>query len=215
MASPTDGSAEHEQTREQLTATDTAEANAERGKGPGLGAGLCWAVVFADIGTSVYYTPGILYGQVGTRAALFVAMTLVVFVLLTVKYAEVAVRYPGGGGVVTVASRALHPFAGLLGGLFIVVDYYLTAALSALSGVFYVSYLYTSLTPLATEVTIAALVLLGFLNWIGIKESAAVSAIFAIAAAVTQLMVVGAVAISLGPVGIVHSLQALGTGPKI
>jgi len=47
-------------------------------------------------------------------------------VLLTVKYAEVAWRYPEGGGVVNVASRALHPFAGLLGGCFIVVDYYLT-----------------------------------------------------------------------------------------
>jgi len=52
--------------------------------------------VFADIGTSVYYTPGILYGQFGPRSALFVCMTLVAFVLLTVKYAEVAWRYPEG-----------------------------------------------------------------------------------------------------------------------
>jgi hypothetical protein len=63
-----------------------------------LGWFLCWAVVFADIGTSVYYVPGILYGQFGTRSAIFVAMTLVVFVLLAVKYAEVAWRYPEGGG---------------------------------------------------------------------------------------------------------------------
>src|SRR5579864_3040175 len=62
--------------------------------GARLGPFLCWAVVFADIGTSVYYTPGILFHQVGTRAALFVGMTLVVFVLLAVKYAEVTWRYP-------------------------------------------------------------------------------------------------------------------------
>jgi hypothetical protein len=48
-----------------------------------LGAFLCWAVVFADIGTSVYYTPGILYGQVKGLAGLFVTMTMIVFVLLT------------------------------------------------------------------------------------------------------------------------------------
>ena len=96
-----------------------------------LGPFLCWAVVFADIGTSVYYTPGILYGQVGVHAALFVTMTLFVFVLLCIKYAEVAIRYPEGGGVVTVATRALHPLAGALGGLLILVDYFLTAALSA------------------------------------------------------------------------------------
>src|SRR5690349_18240375 len=82
-----------------------------------LGAFLCWAVVFADIGTSVYYTPGILYGQVGVHAALFVGMTTLVFVLLSVKYAEVTVRYPEGGGVVTVGTRALHPFVGLVGGM--------------------------------------------------------------------------------------------------
>src|SRR3982074_1371379 len=104
-------------------------------RGGNLGPLLCWAVVFADIGTSVYCVPGILYGPYGGRSAIFVAMTLIVFVLLSLKYAEVAWRYPEGGGVVTVAARALHPFAGLLGGLFILVDYYLTAALSALSGV--------------------------------------------------------------------------------
>src|SRR2546427_7302269 len=43
-----------------------------------LGAFLCWAVVFADIGTSVYYVPGILYGHFGSRSALFVLMTLFV-----------------------------------------------------------------------------------------------------------------------------------------
>ena len=184
-------------------------------RGGHLGPLLCWAVVFADIGTSIYYVPGILYGPYGARSAVFVGMTLIVFVLLSLKYAEVAWRYPEGGGVVTVASRALHPFAGLLGGLFILVDYYLTAALSALSGVFYVSYLYPSLTPLATEVTIAALALLGFPNWVGIKESATVSALFAIAAAVTQVLVVGAVGLSLGPVGIRHSFQLLVSGPRI
>ena len=72
------------------------ESRRDRGR---LGPLLCWGVVFADIGTSVYYTPGILFQQpgIGTHAALFVALTLLVFVLLTVKYGEVAVRYPGGG----------------------------------------------------------------------------------------------------------------------
>src|SRR5215468_8665394 len=99
-------------------------------RGGTLGWYLCWAVVFADIGTSIYYVPGILYNHYSTRSALFVGMTLIVFVLLTLKYAEVSWRYPEGGGVVTVSTRALHPFAGLLGGLFILVAYYLTAALS-------------------------------------------------------------------------------------
>ena len=184
-------------------------------RGGHLGPILVWALVFADIGTSVYYVPGILYGQYGTRSALFVTMTMGVFVLLCIKYAEVAWRYPEGGGVVTVASRALHPFVGLLGGLFILVDYYLTAALSALSGVFYLAVVAPQLTAVAVPVTITALVLLGFLNAFGIKESAGVSAVFATAAAAGQLIVVGAVALHLGPAGIVESFRQLGRGAAL
>ncbi|HEY4025136.1 MAG TPA: APC family permease [Candidatus Dormibacteraeota bacterium] len=184
-------------------------------RGGSLGWFLCWAVVFADIGTSIYYVPGILYGQFGTRSALFVAMTLVVFVLLTVKYAEVAWRYPEGGGVVNVASRALHPFVGLLGGCFIAVDYYLTVALSALSGVFYIGVLAPGLNALAVPVTVLALLLLGLLNVMGIRESARASATIAVIAGAGQLLVVLAVAASLGPVGIVRSLEALRNGPPL
>ena len=186
-------------------------------RGGSLGWYLCWAVVFADIGTSVYYVPGILYGQYSTSSALFVAMTLAVFVLLTVKYAEVSWRYPEGGGVVTVSSRALHPFAGLLGGLFILVDYFLTVALSALSGVFYLAVVAPALSPtrVVVVVTVVALILLGFLNWVGIKESARVSAAFATLAAIGQLLVVLATAVYLGPTGIVNSFKSLTSGVSL
>ena len=67
-----------------------------RHHGRPLGPLLCWGVVFADIGTSVYYTPGILFNQVGLHAALFVSMTLLVFILLTVKYAVSILNYTTG-----------------------------------------------------------------------------------------------------------------------
>jgi amino acid transporter len=184
-------------------------------RGGNLGAFLCWAVVFADIGTSIYYVPGILYGQFGSRSAIFVLMTLFVFILLCVKYAEVTWRYPEGGGVVNVASQALHPFAGLLGGLFILVDYYLTAALSALSGALYLAVVAPGLAPSVMTITVAALVALGVLNAIGIKESARTTAFFVILAAAGQLVVVGAVAIYLGPTGIVASFRSLASGPPL
>ncbi len=198
-----------------LTSTTARRKRHIKIRGGHLGPLLCWAVVFADIGTSIYYVPGILYGHFGTRSIIFVLMTLFVFVLLSVKYAEVAWRYPEGGGVVTVASRAMHPFAGLLGGLFILVDYYLTAALSALSGVFYLAVVAPGLGPIVVPVTIAALAGLGLLNALGIRESARVSAIFAILAATGQLLVVLAVAVHLGPWGIVQSFRDVGHGPPL
>src|SRR6202158_2803978 len=148
-------------------------------RGGSRGPFLCWAVIFADIGTSVYYVPGILYGPFKSRAALFVLMTLFVFVLLCVKYAEVTWRYPEGGGVVNVSSQALHPFAGLLGGLMILVEYFLTAALSALSGVLYLAVVMPSLIPWVLYATVGALIALGILNLLGIKESARTTALVA------------------------------------
>ena len=195
-----------------MTSTGT-DAAARRGQR--LGPLLCWAVVFADIGTSVYYTPGILFGQVGVHAALFVSMTLIVFVLLSVKYAEVAIRYPGGGGVVTVATRAIHPFVGLLGGLLILVDYFLTAALSALSGVIYLTVVAGPLKPFVLVAAVGALVLLGLLNVVGVRTSAEVTAVFAVLAGIGQVAVVAAVAARLGLTGFFASFTHLLAGPPL
>src|SRR5579863_9828382 len=115
-----------------------------------LGPLLCWAVVFADIGTSVYYVPGILYGNVGKLAGFFVLLTMSVFVLLTLKYAEVTHRFPQGGGVVTVAAQAINHWVGALGGMFILVDYFLTSAISSISGIQYFSVVLPVIGPSIT-----------------------------------------------------------------
>jgi amino acid transporter len=182
--------------------------------GPSLGPLLCWSIVFADIGTSIYYVPGILSsGGYNRRAAIFVLMTLAVFILLALKYAEVTWRNPEGGGVVTIASRALHPFAGLVGGLFIIVDYYLTAAISAFSGIAYLAVIVPAVGwERAVPGTLVALAALAALNIYGIRESAVVSLAAATAAAVAQLVVVATVALQIGVPGILATIRLAGTG---
>src|SRR3989475_1553671 len=155
-----------------------------------LGPLLCWAVVFADIGSSIYYVPGILYGRVGALAGFFVLLTMSVFVLLTLKYAEVSARFPEGGGVVTVAAQAMNSWVGALGGMFILVSYFLTAAISCLSAVQDFSVVFPSIGPFVLEVSISVLVLLGILNWVGISESAKVSLVGALVAFVSDLAVI-------------------------
>lgn len=175
-------------TESHVRADSTSSAGAHSA-GKQLGSFLCWAVVFADIGTSVYYVPGILFGQFDKLAGFFVCLTLSAFVLLTLKYAEVTHRFPEGGGVVTVATRAIHPWAGAVGGMLILVDYFLTAALSSLSGLTYFEVVVPGIGPLVLWVTIVVLALLGLLNWWGIKESAGVSAVAAIVALISDLAV--------------------------
>src|SRR5437016_2190112 len=179
-------------TREASKGTTEAEHNQGRNL---LGPILCWAVVFADVGTSVYYVPGILYNTEGitTLAGFFVLLTMSVFVLLTLKYAEVSYRFPQGGGVVTVAAQAINHWFGALGGMFILVDYFLTAAISCLSGMLYLSVVIPSINPLILEITIAVLIILGILNWVGISESARVSLVGAIIAFISDLAILATV----------------------
>jgi amino acid transporter len=170
-----------------------------------LGPLLCWAVVFADIGTSVYYVPGILYRQVGAAAGLFVTLTMIVFLLLALKYAEVSTRFPEGGGVVTVASRGINPWAGAVGGMFILVDYFLTSAISSLSGLTYFETVVPSIAPYVLIITLVVMALLGILNWYGIKESAGVSMVIASIAFLSDILILFFIFIHV-PLGTVVSI---------
>ncbi|MBI1871056.1 MAG: universal stress protein [Chlamydiae bacterium] len=151
---------------------------------------LGWAVVFCDIGTSIYYVPGILYGHVKDATPFFVLLTAFGFILLGIKYSEISWRNPEGGGVVTVATKAFGPMWGCLGGMLIIVDYFLTTAISSVSGFQYLG----SLFPLADHhiVLLACIgtVFLAVLNIIGIRESAALSLVMAVGALIADLLVV-------------------------
>jgi amino acid transporter/nucleotide-binding universal stress UspA family protein len=166
-----------------------------------LGYLLAWAVVFADIGTSIYYVPGILFGEFGRRvpspAAAFVLATGVVFVLLSFKYVEVSARYPDGGGVVSVAGDAFGDMVGCLGGILICVDYFLTGAISSVSSLQYIAGRLPHLEPWIIHGASAALIFLGALNVIGIRESATLTAVLAVSSLVVNLVVLTVVGVQL------------------
>ena len=162
-----------------------------------LGFILAWAVVFCDIGTSVYYVPGILYGEVGNLAPTFVALTTIGFLLLASKYVEVSWKNPEGGGVVTVATKAFSPFIGALGGMLIIVDYFLTAAISSVSAFQYLGSVVPWFSQHVELMAGLGLVLLGVINIVGIRESAMVALWMAVASLAVNLVVVATVSLSL------------------
>src|SRR4051812_19347853 len=150
-----------------------------------LGPFLAWAVVYADIGTSVYYVPGLLFGELGGRspspAAAFVLVTGLAVILLALKYVDVSARYPEGGGVVSVAADAFSPAVGATGGMLICVSYFLTGAISSVSGVQYLAGLFPALDHYLVVGASMAIVLLGMLNYVGVRESAILTAGLAVA----------------------------------
>ncbi|HSE86803.1 MAG TPA: universal stress protein [Candidatus Binatia bacterium] len=153
---------------------------------------LAWAVVFCDIGTSVYYVPGILYGHVKNATPFFVLLTTGGFILLALKYIEISWRNPEGGGVVTITTKAFGPMWGCLGGMLITVDYFLTTAISAVSGFQYIGSAFPILDNYIVVLSCIGVGVLAALNIIGIRESATVALIMASAALVVNLIVIGA-----------------------
>ena len=153
---------------------------------------LAWAVVFCDIGTSVYYVPGILYGHVKNATPFFVLLTTGGFVLLALKYIEISWRNPEGGGVVTITTKAFGPMWGCLGGMLITVDYFLTTAISAVTGLQYIGSAFPSLDNYIVILSCIGVGILAALNIIGIRESATAALIMALAAFGADLIVIGA-----------------------
>jgi amino acid transporter len=104
------------------------------GRGVGhLGPLLAWAVVFADLGTSVFYVPAILYAQLGGLAPAFVLVATVAFVFVALEHLEVAHRYPKGGGGVAAAMEAFGPRVGVVSGALMVSAYLVTISISVVS----------------------------------------------------------------------------------
>jgi amino acid transporter/nucleotide-binding universal stress UspA family protein len=151
---------------------------------------LAWAVVFCDIGTSVYYVPGILYGHVQDATPFFVLLTTGGFILLSLKYIEISWRNPEGGGVVTITTKAFGPMWGCLGGMLIVVDYFLTTAISAVAGFQYIGSAFPSLDAHIVLLACGGVGVLAALNIVGIRESAAVALVMAGASFLVNLWVI-------------------------
>jgi hypothetical protein len=91
--------------------------------------------------------------------------------------------------VVTVAAQAMNHWVGALGGMFILVDYFLTAAISCLSGMLYLSVVVPAFVPFTLEMSIVVLLLLGLLNWFGVSESAKVSLVGALIAFLSDIAI--------------------------
>ncbi len=154
---------------------------------------LVWGVVFADIGTSIYYVPGILFSQVGATTPLFVLTATIGFMLLARKYVEICWRHPEGGGVVSVASSAFGEKWGAFGGLLICIDYFLTSAISTTSGIHYLGSVFPYFEHHIVLFALLTLAVLALVNIIGIRESAMLSLGMAGLALIVDLLVIGVV----------------------
>lgn len=138
---------------------------------------LSWIVaaglVGADIGTSIFYGTGILFPIVGYYAPLFVLACCLMMWLFKKTYEEGLAMSPYNGGAYSMILRSVGRRGAVFAGALTFVSYLATAAVSALSGSFYLSSLFSSLSPVQI-VLLSFIPIIGFgiLNTKGLKEPA-------------------------------------------
>src|SRR6266513_4450803 len=107
--------------------------------------------------------------QLGLYLAIATAVTVFI---IAVAYNQVIELFPSGGGGYKVATSLIGPYAGLVSGAALIVDYMLTIAISVASGVDAVfSFLPRDFHQVKLEVEIALVVLLLVLNLSAMRES--------------------------------------------
>lgn len=136
---------------------------------------LAWVGLGSDGLSSANYGPEHSYLALHQyqHLALFLALatTLTVFII-SLAYNQVISLFPNGGGGYKVATTLLGPYAGLVSGVTLIIDYVLTVATSIASGTeALLSILPASFQSYRLYIMFIVLLLLIYLNLRGAKES--------------------------------------------
>jgi len=94
------------------------------------------AILYGDLGTSKAYVLGLAFALAGYSSFWFILLVSILTLVVSLNYIEICKLYPNGGGVYTSARNRSKVLA-LIGGFFIISDYIVTAALSAVSAFHY------------------------------------------------------------------------------
>jgi amino acid transporter len=136
------------------------------------------AVFSSDALSSVAYaTDQILFvlaaaGTAALGASIYVAIAITfLLAVVALSYRQTIHAYPNGGGSYIVASDNLGRFPGLVAAAALLIDYVLTVAVSVSAGILAVTSAFQNLAPYATEMSIAATLLIMVANLRGVRES--------------------------------------------
>lgn len=106
-------------------------------------------------------------GYIGPISASIVVLLLVVYT----SYRQIIEAYPSGGGSYTVARLNLGPFAGLLAGAALMIDYVLVVAVGISAGVGALVSAVPTLQPRTLALCLTILVVVTVVNLRGVRES--------------------------------------------
>ncbi len=177
-------------------------------------------ITLMDEFTSIFYVPAEAHRFIGLSAMVFIAITSLLIRFLSTRLTEIAeiLEQHGliGGGVYSFSYLVLGPTVSFIAVSSIMVDYILTACISAVSAVANATSFYPISGAAAMVAVLAIIWAVAGLNILGIRENARFTFLIFIAAAVVMLnlIVSGALNLDARSLGEIH-LAFRDTGHKL
>lgn len=156
-----------------------------------VGVGQAAAILYGDWGTSKAYVIGLAFAIAGYSSFWLILAVCILNALVAINYIVICKFSPHGGGVYASAKKRSEILA-LIGAFFLVADYLVTAALSAMSCFEYLG------VPSPVHWAIGSILLIGVLNFFGPRYSG--NAALAIAL-LTMIVVIALAIVSIPFIG--------------
>jgi amino acid transporter len=129
------------------------------------------ALLYGDWGTSKAYVIGLALAAVGFAALPHLLAVCALTGLVGINYVWVCKQFPNGGGVYTAAGLHSRRLA-TVGGLLLLADFIVTAALSCLDGFHYLGF---EESATAKKWAITAIFVIGAINFLGPKHTGGIA----------------------------------------
>jgi amino acid transporter/nucleotide-binding universal stress UspA family protein len=142
--------------------------------------------LYGDWGTSRFYVLGLAFFYSLYQSFWYVLAVGVLVALVGWAYTIICRCFPDGGGVYSSAKHLSRQLA-VIGALLLCADYIVTAAMSAYDGIQYIGV--PNDGPLVPMCGIAAIVLIGFLNYFGLRKMGVLALIVAMATFLLTLVI--------------------------
>lgn len=152
------------------------------------------AILYGDWGTSKAYVIGLAFALAAYSSFWYILAVSVLSALVGINYILICKYYPSGGGVYA-SVRDRSKVLSLIGAFFLIADYLVTAALSAVSSFHYLG------VPFPAHWAMGAIFFIGLLNYLGPKHSGSLAIVVSLATFVVVVL--------LGILSIPHLSQAI------
>jgi amino acid transporter len=165
-------------------------------------------ITLMDELTSVFYAPAEAYRFIGSSAIIFIAFTAIFIHYMTTRLVEIAeiLEHHGliGGGVYSFSYLVLGPLVSFVAVASIMVDYILTACISAVSAVLNATSFFALPHHVILALVLGTIWVIAGLNILGIKENARVTFTIFIAAALVFVTLIVSGVLALDSAAIEH-----------